>query len=106
VSSSRTPREKTAITFAIAALVWVIGSTMFYGTGGINAAGLLPTAGCLIAVWAAIRSDARLMWFGTGIVLVSAVLLVFSLGLVVLPAGILLVVGSIVLSSAPTAVSG
>jgi hypothetical protein len=103
--SPRTPREKTAITFAIAALVWVIGSTMFYETGGINAAGLLPTIGCSIALWAAFRSDIRLMWFGTGIVLLSAVLLVFSLWLVVLPAAIALVVGSIVLSSATTEVS-
>jgi hypothetical protein len=105
VSSSRTPKEKTAITIAIAALAWAVGATMFYATGGINPSGLLPTAGCLVALWAAIRSDARLMWVGTGIVLVSAVLLVFSLGLVVLPATIALVVGSMILASAQTAVS-
>jgi hypothetical protein len=105
VSSTRTPREKTAITIAIAATVWVVGSTMFFATGGINTSGLLPAAGCLLALWAAIRSDARLMWLGTGIVLLSAVLLVFSLGFVVLPAGIALVVGSIVLASAPSAAS-
>jgi hypothetical protein len=86
--------------------VWVVGATLFFATGGINTSGLVPTIGCSIALWAAIRSDARLMWLGTGIVLAAAVLLVFSLWLVVLPAGIALVVGSIVLSSAPTAVSG
>jgi hypothetical protein len=105
VSSTRTPREKTAITISIAALVWVVGATMIYATGGINTSGLLPTIGCSIALWAAIKSDVRLMWWGTGIVLVSAVLLVFSLWLVVLPAAISLVVGSIVLASAATAVS-
>jgi hypothetical protein len=77
---------------------------MFYETGGINTSGLLPTAGCLLALWAAIRSDARLMSFGTAIVLLSAVLLIFSVWLVVLPAAIALVVGSIVLASAPSAV--
>ena len=78
---------------------------MFYGTGGINTAGLLPTVGCLLALLGAIRSDARLMWIGTGVVLVSAVLFVFSVGLVVLPAGIALVAGSIVIGSRPTVAS-
>jgi hypothetical protein len=78
---------------------------MFYATGGSTQSGLLPTAGCLLALWAAIRSDTRLMWFGTAIVLLSAVLLIFSVWLVILPPAIALVVGSILLASAPTAVS-
>jgi hypothetical protein len=38
------------------------------------------------------------MWFGTGVVLVSAVAFVFSVGPAVAPAALALVVGSFVLS--------
>jgi hypothetical protein len=97
MSEGRSRNEKLAVTIAACALAWVVGATMFYGSGDLNTAGLLPSAGCLIALWGAFRSDARLMWFGTGVVVVSAVVFVFSVGLVVAPAGIALVVGSLLL---------
>jgi hypothetical protein len=97
VAPARTPREKAVVTIALAALVWVVGATLFYRSGGINGSGFLPTAGCSIALWAALRSDTGLLWFGTAIVALSAVVLVFSVGLVVVPAAIGLVLGSIVL---------
>ena len=96
----RTPSEKVAVTIATAAAVWVSVATLFYGSGGINTSGLLPTVGSLLALWAATKSDIRLMWFGTGVVLLSALLLLFSVGLVVAPAGIALVLASIVLGGA------
>ena len=71
---------------------------MFHKTGGINSAGLLPTVGCFVALWGAVRSDAKVMWFGTGVVLLSAVALVFSVGLAVAPAGVALVLASVLLS--------
>ena len=99
MSAHRTRTEKAVVTIAVAAAVWVLGATMFYGSGGINGSGFLPTAGCLLALWGALRSDPGLMWFGTGVVLVSVVALVFSVGLVVIPAAIALVVGSLLLRS-------
>jgi hypothetical protein len=71
---------------------------MFYRSGGLNTAGLLPSVGCLIALWGALRSDVRLMWFGSGVVVVSAVALVFSVGLIVAPAGVALILGSLLLA--------
>ena len=100
----RTRSEKVAMAIATAATVWVVGATLFYSSGGLNTSGLLPSAGCLIALWGAIRSDVRMMWLGTSVVVVAAVLLVFSVGLVVLPAALALILGSIVLqrSDQPT----
>jgi len=98
MSESRSRNEKAAVTIAACALVWVVGATALYKSGGLNTSGLLPSAGCLTALWGALRSDARLMWFGTGIVLLSAVASVFSVGLAVAPAGIALVLGSIILA--------
>lgn len=97
MSEGRSRNEKIAVTTAACALAWVVGASMFYRSGDLNTAGLLPTAGCLVALWGAFRSDARLMWFGTGVVVVSAVAFVFSVGLVVAPAGIVLVLGSVLL---------
>ena len=74
---------------------------MFYSSGGVNTAGLLPSTGCLVALWGALRSDVQLMWFGSGVVIVSAVAFVFSIGLVVVPAALALVAGSLVLARAP-----
>ena len=71
---------------------------MFYKTGGMNSAGLLPAVGCLVALSGAVRSDTKVMWFGTGVVLVSAVALLFSVGLAVAPAGVALVLASMLLS--------
>ena len=100
MSPIRSWNEKAAVTLAAGAAAWVIGSTMVYRSGGVNAAGLLPSAGCLIALWGAFRSDVRLMWFGSGVVMVAAAALVFSVGLVVAPAGFALVVGSLLLARA------
>jgi hypothetical protein len=96
----RTRSEKVAVTIAVAAAVWVLGAATFYGSGGINTSGLLPTAGCLLALWGAMKADIRLMWFGTGVVTLSALVLLFSVGLVVAPAAIALVLGSVVLGGA------
>jgi len=98
MSEGRSRNEKAAVAIAACAVAWVVGATVFYRSGGLNTAGLLPSAGCLIALWGALRSDARLMWFGTGVVLVSAVAFVFSVGLAVAPAGVALVLGSILLA--------
>lgn len=94
----RSSNEKAALTIAVAASVWVIGATLFYRSGGLNPAGLVPSAGCLLALWGAFRVDSALMWFGTGVVVVSAVAFVFSVGLAVAPAGVALVVGSVLLA--------
>jgi hypothetical protein len=102
MSQRRGRGEKAAVTLAAVAVTWVIGATMFYGSGGLNTAGLLPSAGCLIALWGALKSDAQLMWFGSGVVIVSAVALVFSVGLVVAPAGLALIAGSLLLARANT----
>lgn len=98
MSEERSQKEKAVVAIAVCAVVWVVGATMFYRSGGFNTAGLLPSVGCLIALWGALRSDARLMWFGTGVVLVSAVALVFSVGMAVAPAAVALVLGSILLA--------
>jgi len=98
MSEERSRNEKAAVAIAACAVAWVVGATMFYMSGRLNTAGMLPSAGCLIALWGALRSDARLMWFGTGVVMVSAVALVFSVGLAVAPAGIALVLGSVLLA--------
>jgi hypothetical protein len=100
MSEGRSQNEKAAVAIAACAVAWAVGATMFYRSGGLNTAGLLPSAGCLIALWGALRSDARLMWFGTGVVLVSAVAFVFSVGMVTAPAGMVLVLGSILLARA------
>jgi hypothetical protein len=76
---------------------------MFYASGGLNPAGLLPSSGCLIALRGALRSDVQLMWFGSGVVIVSAVALVFSIGLTVAPAGLALIAGSLLLARASAA---
>jgi hypothetical protein len=98
MSQGRSRGEKAAVTLAAIAVTWVIGATMFYGSGGLNTAGLLPSTGCLIALWGALRSDAHLMWFGSGVVIVSAVAFVFSIGLTVAPAGLALIAGSLLLA--------
>lgn len=97
-SEARTPNEKAAIAISAGAVAWVVGAAMFYQTGGMNSAGLMPTVGCLVALWGAVRSDAKVMWFGTGVVLLSAVALVFSVGLAVAPAGVALILASVLLS--------
>ena len=102
MSADRTRYEKAAVVIAAAALAWVVGATMFYRSGGVNGSGLMPTTGCSIALWGSFASDPRLMWFGTGIVTLSAALLVVSLGLVVVPAAVALALGSVVLKSGPT----
>jgi len=94
----RSRNEKAAVAIAACALAWVIGATLFYVSGDLNTAGLLPSAGCLVALSGAIRSDPRLMWFGTAVVVVAAVAFVFSVGLAVIPAGIALVLGSFLLA--------
>ncbi len=42
--------QKAVVAIAVCAVVWVAGATMFYRSGGINTAGLLPSVGCLIAL--------------------------------------------------------
>lgn len=101
-SDGRSRNEKAAVAIAACAVAWVVGATMFYGSGGLNPAGLIPTVGCLIALWGAFRSDTRLMWFGTGVVVVSALAFVFSVGLAVAPAAVALVIGSFLLTGTRT----
>jgi hypothetical protein len=101
MSEARSRNEKAAVAIAACALAWVVGATLFYRSGGLNPAGVLPSAACLIALWGALRSDARLMWLTTVVVLVLAVVFVFSVGLIVAPAGVALVVGSIFLHALP-----
>lgn len=98
MAQQRTPMERAALVIAACCLVWVVGATLFLSSGGLNSAGLIPSLGCLVALWGAIRSDSQLMWFGTAIVVVSAVAFVFSVGLVVAPAAVLLLIGSLGLS--------
>jgi hypothetical protein len=86
------------VAIAVCATVWVVASTLFFKSGGFNPAGLIPTVGCLIALWGAYRSEVSVMWLGTAIVVITAILFLFSIGLAVVPAGIALVVGSFVLS--------
>jgi hypothetical protein len=58
--------RKVAIAIAAACVAWVVGVTLFYRSGGINPAGVVPSLGCLTALWGSVRSDSSLMWFGTG----------------------------------------
>ena len=97
-SDARTPNEKAAIAISACSVAWVVGAAMFHETGGVNSAGLVPAVGCLVALSGAVRSDAKVMWFGTGVVLVSAVALLFSVGLAVAPAGVVLALASVLLS--------
>jgi hypothetical protein len=90
--------QRVAVTIAVCATAWVVASTVFYSSGGLNPAGLVPTIGCLIALWGVLKSDVGMTWFGTGVVTVSAVLFVFSLGLAVVPAAIALIVGSFLMA--------
>jgi hypothetical protein len=71
---------------------------LVYRSGGLNPAGLVPSLGCVVALWGAVRSDTSLMWLGTAVVVVSAVAFVFSIGLVVAPAAVVLLIGSLVLA--------
>lgn len=98
VSELRNPSEKAAIAIAAAATAWVIGTTMFYRSRGLNLAGFLPSAACLVALWGAVRSDVRAMWWGTVFALALAGLFIFSLGLVIAPAALALVVGAVALT--------
>lgn len=93
--------QRLAIALSVLALVWVVASALFYGSGGINPAGAMPSLGCLISVLGAIRGDSTVMWLGTVVVAASSVLFVFGLGLVVIPGAIALVLGSILLSRGP-----
>jgi len=98
MSEQRTRHGRAAVTIAACSVAWVVGATMVYRSGSLNPAGLVPSLGCVVALWGAVRSDTRLMWFGTAVVAVSAVAFVFSIGLVVAPAVVVLVVGSLVLA--------
>ncbi len=97
-SGSRSGSEKTAIAIAVAATVWVIMSALFYQSGDINPAGILPTVACLLALGGAIDSNTTWMWVGTTLTIVFSFALVFSVGLAVAPAALALVFGSILLS--------
>jgi hypothetical protein len=90
--------KKVVVVLAACSLAWVIGATLFYESGDLNPAGVIPGLGSLIALWGAVRSEAGVMWVGTGIVLFTAVAFLFSVGLIVAPAAVILVIGSIVLS--------
>ena len=90
--------EKLAIAVSVLALVWVVAVALFYGSGGINPAGVVPSLGCLISVWGAFKGDSTVMWLGTVVVAASSVLFMFSLGFIVIPAAIGLVIGSILVS--------
>jgi len=98
MSEQSTRYGKAAVAIAACCAAWVAGATLVYRSGGLNPAGLVPSLGCLVALWGAVRSDTSLMWLGTAVVIVSAVLFVFSIGLVVAPAALVLVVGSLVLA--------
>ena len=100
MSRARSIQEKAAIATAAGASAWVVGATLFFASGGMNPAGILPTLSCCLALGAAIDSNKTWMWVGTGLTFTFSVLLVFSIGLIVAPAGLVLVVGSILLSRA------
>ena len=97
MSDQRTIHEKIAIAIAAGASTWVIGVTLFYESGDINPAGVLPTVACLVALWGAIKSDIALMWVGTALAVIFSFAFVFSVGLFVAPAALALVIGSLVL---------
>jgi len=98
MSQQRTRHGKAAVTIAACCVAWVVGSTLVYRSGGLNPAGLVPSLGCVVALWGAVRSDTSLMWLGTAVVVVSAVAFVFSIGLLVAPAAVVLLIGSLVLA--------
>jgi hypothetical protein len=88
---------RAAIAIAGCSTAWVIGVGLFWRSGGFNSAGLAPTLGCVVALWGAIRVDAALMWLGTMVVTVSSALYIFSIGLAVAPAGVALIIASLLL---------
>ena len=94
----RSRNQKLAIATSLMALAWVIGAAMFYRSGEINVAGLLPTVGCLISLWGAFKAETTIMWLGTAVVAAASVLFIFSLGLIVIPATLVLILGSILVS--------
>jgi hypothetical protein len=94
----RSRNQKLAIATSLMALAWVIAAALFYGSGGINPAGVVPSLGCLISVWGAIKGDSTVMWLGTFVVAAASVLFIFSLGLIVIPATLVLILGSILVS--------
>jgi len=98
VSRRRSIHEKAAFAIAAGASAWVIGAALIYSSGDINPAGILPTVACLIALGAAIDTNKTWMWVGTALALFFSVAFVFSVGLIVAPAALALVVASIVLS--------
>ena len=91
-------KQKLAVATSLLALAWVVGATMFYRSGGINLAGLLPTVGCLISLRGAFKAERTVMWLGTAVVAASSVLFIFSLGFIVIPAALVLILGSILVS--------
>ncbi|HXV71632.1 MAG TPA: hypothetical protein VEB69_09540 [Acidimicrobiia bacterium] len=95
---TRTTEDKAAIAIAAAASAWVVGATLFFASGDINPAGILPTVASLLSLWAAIQRDKTWMWVGTVLALFFSVAFVFSVGLVVAPAALGLMTGSILLS--------
>jgi hypothetical protein len=89
---------RAAIAIAACSAAWVIGVGLFWRSGGLNSAGLVPSFGCLVALWGAVRGDTSLMWLGTTVVTVSAALFMFSIGPAVAPAGVALIIASLLLS--------
>lgn len=89
---------KAAIVLAACSVAWVAAGTLFYGSGGLNLAGLVPSLGCVVALWGTIKSDTSMMWFGTAIVAISSVAFSYSVGLLVAPAAVALMLGSLLLS--------
>lgn len=100
MSEARWAGGKVVLVIATCSLAWVVGATLFFSSGGVNAAGLVPTLGCLLALWGALRADPQVMWLGTGVVLFSTVAFVFSIGYVLIPAACALIVGSLLLGRA------
>jgi hypothetical protein len=89
--------RKPVVVLAACALAWVVGAALFHGSGGLNPAGMVPTAGCALALWGALRGEKGLAWSGTAIVALSSVLYLFGLGLVLVPAALTLVVAAVML---------
>ena len=88
-------RRKLVIILTACSLAWVVGATLFYASGGLNPAGIVPTLGSALALWGAVQGDSGLIWAGTAMVGLASVLFVFSLGLVIVPAAFVLVVAAI-----------
>ncbi|MGA7096015.1 MAG: hypothetical protein WB245_00440 [Acidimicrobiia bacterium] len=89
--------ELVPLIIAACATAWVGGATLFYGSGGLDTAGVIPTIGCVIALWGAVRREPPIMWSGTTVVVISSLVFVFSVGPVVAPAAIALVIASVLL---------